>query len=147
MADTYATTPLTSRTSSDLPRLSVRADVSASGHVLTTVLSPERPSPDAAHGNSSQSSVAVAHSLTGSRRESYGSAMLNSAVLSTIDDVPVRLGKKADEQRDERETWDKKTEFLLAVIGFAVDLGNVRLSPFCLFSRPLSLPLSLQASS
>lgn len=24
-----------------------------------------------------------------------------------------------------RETWDQKVEFLLAVIGFAVDLGNV----------------------
>ena len=24
-----------------------------------------------------------------------------------------------------RESWDKKIEFLLAVIGFAVDLGNV----------------------
>ncbi|EFX64492.1 hypothetical protein DAPPUDRAFT_266298 [Daphnia pulex] len=26
---------------------------------------------------------------------------------------------------EERETWAKKAEFLLAVIGFAVDLGNV----------------------
>ena len=26
---------------------------------------------------------------------------------------------------EDRETWGKKIEFLLAVIGFAVDLGNV----------------------
>lgn len=28
-------------------------------------------------------------------------------------------------QGRKRETWDQKVEFLLAVIGFAVDLGNV----------------------
>ena len=32
---------------------------------------------------------------------------------------------------EEREQWDKKTEFLLAVIGFAVDLGNVWRYEFC----------------
>lgn len=46
----------------------------------------------------------------------------------TIDDakLPKKLNKtKHVEEVEERETWDKKTEFLLAVIGFAVDLGNV----------------------
>jgi transcription initiation factor TFIID subunit TAF12 len=34
-----------------------------------------------------------------------------------------------------RETWGKKVEFLLAVIGFAVDLGNVWRFPYICYQN------------
>lgn len=34
-----------------------------------------------------------------------------------------------------RETWAKKVEFLLAVIGFAVDLGNVWRFPYICYQN------------
>ncbi|RWS20267.1 serotonin transporter variant-like protein [Leptotrombidium deliense] len=42
--------------------------------------------------------------------------------------VPCNTDKVTDVT--DRDTWDKKAEFLLAVIGFAVDLGNVWRFPF-----------------
>lgn len=55
---------------------------------------------------------------------------------------------KTDQESPDRETWDKKTEFLLAVIGYAVDLGNVSnhfvfdYELLCFFSRYGGFPLS-----
>lgn len=34
-----------------------------------------------------------------------------------------------------RETWAKKAEFLLAVVGFAVDLGNVWRFPYICYQN------------
>ena len=36
---------------------------------------------------------------------------------------------------DVRETWSKKIEFLLAVVGFAVDLGNVWRFPYICYQN------------
>lgn len=45
---------------------------------------------------------------------------------------------------EERETWAKKAEFLLAVIGFAVDLGNVWRFPYiCTRINDLSFQVKL----
>lgn len=35
----------------------------------------------------------------------------------------------------QRETWSQKAEFLLAVIGFAVDLGNVWRFPYICYQN------------
>lgn len=120
--------------------MSVRAEVAETGRVQTVISRPSDATVTAAsiNNNCSSSSHPRPSDLKSpiptdrGAKSSSNFKMITPPPPQTIavpnddDQNHKRLStsKTADDMED-RETWDKKTEFLLAVIGFAVDLGNV----------------------
>lgn len=68
-------------------------------------------------------------------KDSSVHSMMELQTIETSIELPVSWKPALQQMTIQRESWDHKIEFLLAVIGYAVDLGNVWRFPTTVFDN------------